>query len=90
MAVNGFQCSVGVYRETVGSITENRAWDLLELASEMRLRERTIFLMTSPELEMSVAFPGMIDGVPICDLGQEGPWVLGKRMKGETVHCQNE
>jgi hypothetical protein len=41
--------------------------------------------MTSPEFEMPVALPGMIDGVPIRKLGQKRPWVLGERVESKPI-----
>lgn len=34
--------------------------------------------MAAPELEMAVSFPGVVDGVPVCYLGEEGTGVRGE------------
>jgi len=36
-----------------------------------------VFLVQSPELEMAVAFPGVVEHVCISKFRQEWPWVLG-------------
>jgi hypothetical protein len=48
----------------------------------------TIFLMASPEFQMSVSFPSMVDLIPICDLGQEGSRMFGKWMECEAIDNQ--
>ena len=44
-----------------------------------------VFLMAPPEFEMSVAFPGVVGGVEICDFRPEGSRVFGERMEVEAV-----
>jgi hypothetical protein len=40
----------------------------------------------APELELSVALPGVVELVAICDLGEERTWVFGERMKEDSVY----
>jgi hypothetical protein len=43
--------------------------------------------VTAPELEMAVAFPGVVDRIPVCDFGEEGTGVGGEGVEVETVDC---
>lgn len=46
----------------------------------------TVFLMTSPEFKVPVTLPGMVDRVPIRDLGQEWPWIFGQRVESYPIN----
>ena len=61
VAVYCFQRGVGINGEAVRSISHNG----------------TVFFMAAIEFQMSVAFPGMVDGVPVCDFGAEWAWIFG-------------
>ena len=45
----------------------------------------TIFLVCPPELQMSIAFPSMIDLMPVGDLGKERPGIFGQWMKCKPI-----
>jgi hypothetical protein len=50
----------------------------------------TVFFMGSPELEMPVAFPCVVDAIPICDLCEEWPRILCQRMKSQAIDGNQE
>ena len=51
---------------------------------------QTVCLMTSPELQVSVSLPRVVDRVPICDLGQKRSWILCQWVKCEAVECEDD
>lgn len=46
----------------------------------------TVFLVQPPELEVAVAFVGVVQLVNIGDFGEEGTWVLGERVEEDSIH----
>lgn len=54
------------------------------------MEESTIFLVASPEFQMPVTFPCIVDGVPISDPGQEWSWILGEWVECETIERQEK
>ena len=53
------------------------------MRGEIRGQESTMFLMLAPKFEMTIAFPGVIGLIPICDLCKEG-----SRIFCQWVECQ--
>jgi hypothetical protein len=47
--------------------------------------DSAIFLVEAPELEVPVAFPGVVEHVGICELGEEWARVFGQRVEEEAV-----
>jgi len=91
VAVDGFQGSVSVNREAIWTIADNGACETSLLQKRVEFRStQTIFLVAPPEFQMSVALPGMIDRIPISDLGHERAWIFCERMNGKTVDCKEE
>jgi hypothetical protein len=50
----------------------------------------TVFLMTLPHIQMDIAFPSMVCGVGVGELGDPWAWILGKRMEEREVHRVGE
>lgn len=73
-AVNLLQCCVRVERNGI------RAKSI----------DRSIFLMVSPELQMSVAFEGMICAVEVGNLREKWSRILRERMEPDAVDCKAE
>lgn len=46
--------------------------------------------MSSPKLEVSVAFPGMVDSIPVSYFGEEWSWVFCERMQRQSIDDNNE
>lgn len=46
---------------------------------------RTILLMKTPELDVAVALPGMVELVCVGDLGETGAGVFGQRVEEDAV-----
>jgi hypothetical protein len=69
-AVDLLESLVGVEADRVGTETDDRA----------------ISLVHAPELELSVALPGVVELVAICDLGEERAWVFGERVEEDSVY----
>ena len=51
---------------------------------------RTIFLMTSPHIQVYVTPPCVIGGIKIGDLCKERAWIFCQWMKSETVDADDE
>lgn len=50
-----------------------------------------VFLVAAPELQVSVAFPGVVGGVEVCEFGEEGARVFGEGVEVEAVNrCGGE
>lgn len=69
-AVYLLESLVGVEADRVGAETDDRA----------------VSLVHAPELELSVALPGVVELVAICDLGEERTWVFGERVEEDSVN----
>ena len=65
MAVDGFQSGVGVDGDAVWTKAVDGA----------------VFLVASIEFEMAVTFPGVVNGVPVGDFGEEGTGIFGERVE---------
>jgi hypothetical protein len=46
--------------------------------------------MAAIEFQMSVAFPCMVDRVPVCDFGEEWAWIFGQGVESEAVESKKE
>ena len=44
-----------------------------------------VSLVETPEFEMAVAFPGVVELVAASESGEDGAWVLGERVEEEAV-----
>lgn len=69
-AVDLLESLVGVEADRVGAETDDRA----------------VSLVHAPELELSVALPGVVELVAICNLGEERTWVFGERVEEDSVY----
>jgi hypothetical protein len=77
----------------IGCLVRNGRWDLGGVSSQREadgVDGNTVGFMTAPELEMTVSFPGVVDGVPVCYLGEEGAGVRGERVEVQAVGCEDE
>ena len=90
MTIDGLKSGIAVYGEVVRSEAEYGTYgcQLMIEGCWTRNAEYTVFLMASPELEMPVTLPCIVNGVPICELGQEWSRILSERVEGETIQRQ--
>lgn len=48
--------------------------------------DRAVSLVHAPKLKLSVALPGVVELVAICDLGKERTWVFGEWVEEDSVY----
>ncbi len=85
-AIDLVESGIAVYREAVWSETDEFALQgVSELTSLQQRRGITIFLVSSPELEMAITLPRVIYLMPVCDFRKKWTWVFGKRMELQTI-----
>ena len=41
--------------------------------------------MQAVEIQVSVSFDGVVDGVPICDFANPWAWIFGERVESQAV-----